>query len=82
MKDYLAYAENQAGELKYKMDGIRIYLGSHGEDGLTTMFLVPTGVPNITGANNFLPPTSRDIPGGNPLNDGGIGDPPSANYPQ
>ncbi len=83
IQDYLIYAEDQANTLGYKMDGIRIYEGAHGEKGLTTMFLVPTGVPadNMM-KNNFLPPTSNDILGGNGLNDGGDGHPPSANYPQ
>ena len=83
IKDYLAYAENQTTELKYSMDGIRIYLGSHGNKEYTTMFLVPTGIPaESLLKNNFMPPTSGDIPGGDVLNDGGVGHPPSANYPQ
>ena len=83
IQNYLAYAENQAGQLKYSMDGVRVYLGSHAEDGLTTMFLVPTGIPlkNAT-TNNFLPPTSGDIPDGDVLNGGGNGIPPSHHYPQ
>ncbi|WP_231850219.1 hypothetical protein [Winogradskyella sp. PG-2] len=43
IQNYINYAENQAGELGYTMDGLRIYLGSYpnskGETGLTTLFL-------------------------------------------
>jgi hypothetical protein len=49
------------------------------------MFLVPTGVENISQGNstlfNMLPPDSGDIPGGG-LNSGNPGNPPPANYPQ
>ena len=83
IQNYLAYAENQAGQLKYSMDGVRVYLGSHADDGLTTMFLVPTGTPlKSATTNNFLPPTSGDIPDGDVLNGGGNGVPPSHQYPQ
>ena len=83
MRDYLVYAENQANDLKYNMDGVRVYLGSHADDGLTTMFLVPTGIPfKSATTNNFLPPSSGDIPDGDVLNNGGDGVPPSHHYPQ
>lgn len=55
------------------------------ELGYTTMFMVPTGVENISQGNsslfNMLPPGGGDIPGGG-LNGGDPGMPPPANYPQ
>ncbi|MCX7547420.1 hypothetical protein OS188_05565 [Xanthomarina sp. F1114] len=88
MRDYLNYAENESKELGYTMDGVRVYLGAYPTDrevGYTTMFLVPTGVENISQGNstliNMLPPGGGDIPGGG-LNGGQPGMPPPANYPQ
>ncbi|WP_411894921.1 hypothetical protein [Winogradskyella sp. A2] len=88
IQNYINYSENQAGELGYKMDGLRVYLGSYpakpGEmSGLTTMFIVPTGTKNTSqGAVFALQPMSGDIPGGNGLNIGSQGYPPGSNYPQ
>ena len=88
IQNYINYAENQAGELGYKMDGLRVYLGSYpakpGEmSGLTTMFIVPTGTKSTSqGAIFAMQPMSGDIPGGNGLNIGQSGEPPGANYPQ
>tara|TARA_R100000951_G_C2564388_1_gene156657 strand:- start:79 stop:345 length:267 start_codon:yes stop_codon:yes gene_type:complete len=88
MCEYLKYAENEFKELGYTMDGVRVYLGAYpteAEVGYTTMFMVPTGVENISQGNsslfNMLPPGGGDIPGGG-LNGGGPGMPPPANYPQ
>lgn len=87
IQDYINYAENQAGELGYTMDGLRVYLGSHpnsgGETGLTTMFFIPTGYQN-TSQGSMFPSIqgSNDIPGGFGLNMGNDGVPPGANYPQ
>lgn len=92
LKAYIGYAEGQAKDLGYKMDGIRVYLAAHPNelnDGFTTVFMAPTGkrllaeggmidVGNQKGGDGG----SGDIPGGDPLNDGGQGIPPSANYPQ
>ena len=87
IQSYINYAENQAGELGYRMDGLRVYLGSHpnahGETGLTTMFIVPTGTKNTSKGSLFpFQGGSGDIEGGDGLNMGGQGDPPGANYPQ
>lgn len=89
IRNYLKYAEKEANDLGYGMDGIRIYLGAHpvknGEPGYTTMFFVPTGKPNKTEATIFnLSELSegRDIPGGHGLDFGNMGHPPRANYPQ
>jgi len=87
IQSYINYAENQAGELKYTMDGLRVYLGSYpgtkGETGLTTLFFIPTGYKN-TAQGSMLPMQGGggDIPGGDGLNIGQQGKPPGANYPQ
>jgi hypothetical protein len=88
IQNYINHAENQAGELGYTMDGLRVYLGSYpskdGEAGLTTMFIVPTGTVN-TSQGSMLPMPqggSGDIKGADGLNFGNQGNPPGANYPQ
>jgi len=90
MRDYLNYAENQASDLGYTMDGVRVYLGAHPKAneraGLTTMFIAPTG--NITVSESsmfnfrFQTGDTGDIPGAEALNKGGDGWPPNATYPQ
>lgn len=89
VRNYLTYAEKEAEQLGYTMDGVRIYLGAHpdqnGEAGYTTMFFIPTGKPNKAKASMFnfsMQPKGIDIPGGGGLDHGGQGDPPGANYPQ
>ncbi len=89
VRDYLNYAEKEAQELGYTMDGVRIYLGAHpndnGKAGYTTLFFVPTGKPNKATASLFnfsLQPQGGDIPGGAGLDYGTQGYPPKANYPQ
>ena len=72
---------------KYTLDGLRVYLGAYpskgGETGLTTMFIVPTGVKDTSQGSMFsIKAGSGDIPGGDGLNFGQEGDPPGANYPQ
>lgn len=89
VRNYLDYAENEAKELGYTMNGVRIYLGAHpdqnGEPGYTTMFFIPTGKPNKANASMFnfsMQTEMSDIPGGSGLDHGNQGDPPGANYPQ
>ncbi len=89
VKNYLTYAEREAEQLGYTMDGVRIYLGAHpdqnGAAGYTTMFFVPTGKPNkaVASIYNFsMQLKSFDIPGGGGLDHGNQGDPPGANYDQ
>ena len=87
IQNYINHAENQTGQLGYTMDGLRVYLGSYpganGETGLTTMFFVPTGYKNKSNGS-ILPMQGGggDVPGGDGLNRGHQGDPPSSNYPQ
>lgn len=89
VRNYLIYAENEAKELGYTMDGVRIYLGAHpnenGKAGYTTLFFVPTGKPNKATASLFnfsMQSGGGDIPGGGGLDFGNRGNPPDANYPQ
>ena len=89
VRHYLNHAENEAQQLGYTMDGVRIYLGAHpdqnGEAGYTTMFFVPTGKAHKSDASMFnfsMQLTGGDIPGGGGLDFGTHGHPPQANYPQ
>ncbi len=89
MNSYLTYAESQTAGLKYTMTGVRFYFGAHpetpkGEPGYSTIFMVPTGYPTPeVGTNNFAAAAGNgDIPGGDGMNSGQSGNPPSANYPQ
>lgn len=78
IQNYLKYAEQTSDSLGYKMNGIRVYLGAHGPADYTTMFLIPTGYKN----GGMLPQKAGDLPGVGGLNDGDLGNPPQANYPQ
>ena len=88
IQNYINHAENQAGELGYTMDGLRVYLGAYpkvdGQEGLTTMFIVPTGKENKSKGSMFpiFQGGSGDIKGADGLNLGTQGHPPGANYPQ
>ena len=88
MRNYLDYAENQAKELGYTMNGIRVYLGAHARTkegvGLSTMFFVPTGQKLVSQGSmlNISLIKDGDIPEGDGLNEGDPGNPPGANYPQ
>lgn len=90
MRNYLNYAENQAKDLGYTMDGVRVYLGAYpnvnDQIGFTTMFFIPTGYQTTSKGGMVLSNTTMqkggDISGGYGLNIGSDGDPPSANYPQ
>ena len=90
LRGYLNYAEKQAQDLNYTMDGVRLYLGAHpdisGVVGYTTVFFVPTGSKNLSQTEALgveqLQKGNGDIPGGDGLDMGTPGDPPQANYPQ
>ncbi|MDO6597329.1 hypothetical protein Q4512_10430 [Oceanihabitans sp. 2_MG-2023] len=87
IESFIKLAKSQSTDLGYDMNGIRVYLGAHErtsrEAGYTTMFMVPTGTPSLSeGKVMSAPPGNGDVPGGNGLNGGENGDPPSANYPQ
>jgi hypothetical protein len=84
IKAYLKYAENQARELGYEMNGIRIYCGAYptvdGKKGYSTSFIVPTA--KIADGKDADNSDGSDIPDGDALNRGTNGWPPNANYPQ
>lgn len=91
VENYLKYADSQSTALGYNMDGIRIYMAAYPNDpklgaGYSTVFMVPTGEESLSEGNstffNFKRAGSGDIPGGNGMNGGDNGQPPSANYPQ
>ena len=87
VENYLIYAKNQSDSLGYNMTGIRVYLGVYGKNAgqtkkdLSTMFIVPTGIPNKEKASSInlnFRGGKDDIPAP-PLNDGTGGD---GGYPQ
>jgi hypothetical protein len=90
VRNYLDSAEIQAKALKYNMDGVRLYLGAQpmvgNTPGYTTLLFVPTGTPATSQGNMLNLAIQRgpspDIPGGNGLDKGTHGDPPSSNFPQ
>ncbi|OZV69962.1 hypothetical protein [Winogradskyella aurantia] len=88
IENYIMYAKDQAQDLGYTLDGLRVYLGSYpnakDKAGLTTMFFIPTGTKNISKGSflNAIQNQSPDIPGGDGLNRGSNGIPPGENYPQ
>nr|WP_321225724.1 hypothetical protein [uncultured Psychroserpens sp.] len=91
LRDYLTIAEQKANDLKYNMDGVRLYLGAHPPvdniPGYTTLLFVPTGTA-MTSEGKMINLAvqggggSPDIPGAPGFDHGGGGDPPSSNYPQ
>ena len=90
IRDYLKYAEQQAEDNGYKLDGIRIYQGAYPEDypdqkvaGYGTVFLVPTGTrtDQQKGSIFFNFQESGDIVAVSPLDRGHPGKPPHASYP-
>ena len=91
MRDYLDYVEDEVKKQGYTMDGVRVYLGAYpldganANEGLTTMFMVPTGPKTVAEGGmapiSMPPGPGGDIPTGSPLNAGGAGDPPQTNYP-
>jgi len=88
IQNFITLAQKQAEELGYTMNGIRIYPGAHSQlndrPGYSTFLLVPTGYTNTSEGSMFTMQKggNGDVNGGNGLNTGQEGDPPSANYPQ
>lgn len=88
LQNFLTLAKEQAGELGYTMNGVRIYPGAHatvdGKPGYSTFLIVPTGYKTQSEGNmmSMQGGNNGDIVGGNGLNKGDDGDPPGANYPQ
>ena len=91
LKEYIAYVEEQGKVQGIDVNGLRVYFGSYAKNdkkatkkGLSTVFFVPTepkvgaqqkdGLTNIDGAS--------DVEGIDGMNEGSLGFPPSAVYPQ
>ncbi|PNW28948.1 hypothetical protein [Formosa algae] len=94
LEKYVKYAKYETDQIlkgKDQMNGIRLYLGAYSKTetleskaNYTTVFLVPTY--NTTKSKaSVLPSTvvleSSDVPGGSPLNEGDLGEPPGSKYP-
>ncbi len=87
LKKYIAYVEQEADSLGYKKLGIRIYNGVYpknkkfADPGISTVFLVPTGIKRTSKAS-FLPISTLVNGGANiseipAYNYGQAGDPPT-----
>ncbi|OIQ29057.1 MAG: hypothetical protein BM564_07555 [Bacteroidetes bacterium MedPE-SWsnd-G2] len=80
LESFIASAKAQASSNNYTLDGMRVYMAAYSDAGgnvpYTTSFIAPTGTENVAGAS------SQDIPGADALNEGGMGVPPDAGYPQ
>jgi hypothetical protein len=87
IKNYISYVEEQAELKNLNVNGLRVYFGAYSNSiknvskkGLATVFFVPTQVKiksDIDGGDE-----NSDIIDIDALNDGQVGDPPSAEYPQ
>ncbi|MCH4553390.1 hypothetical protein [Aestuariibaculum lutulentum] len=80
IKDYLAWAQQEADTLGYSFTGIRVYLGVYGKNAgqskqdLTTMFIAPIGHKNTNQASSVNISLQREEPiPVDPLNVGGGG---------
>ena len=94
LENYINYIKNEGKNKGYEVNGIRMYLGVYPEtteyaekQGMTTIFLSPTGNKVPLSEGNFLTNTTatdkntNDIEEINPLNYGSMGNPPKIAYP-
>ncbi len=83
---YIQYAKLKSEEKGYSVDGLTFYFGVYpkgGEkEGYLTMFIAPTGEPGVQKGGFGFYYGEGDVPDVPPLNAGGLGDPPTATYPQ
>lgn len=95
LENYINYVKTKGIEKGIEVNGIRFYIGVYPEDGvkfkekagLTTIFLSPTKKKetNLLEKNleiNSLTEVNVDVTEIEPLNYGGIGQPPKITYPQ
>ncbi|MES2747713.1 MAG: hypothetical protein V4648_05010 [Bacteroidota bacterium] len=82
LENYIAYIKSEAAKIDYTADGIRFYLGVYPNEpeygdkaGMTNIFLSPTGYQNGQQSSN------ADIADIDPMNGGGLGNPPIIDYP-
>jgi len=91
LKEYIAYVEAEGKVKNITIDGLRIYFGAYSNNdkkpskkALSTVFFVPTqpkvGSLQKDGATAVA--SSSDITDIDGMNDGTLGDPPPAVYPQ
>ncbi|MDO6761511.1 hypothetical protein Q4566_14965 [Tamlana sp. 2_MG-2023] len=76
LRNYLAYAEQEAKEKGYQMDGVRVYLAAYPEKGNeNTLFFAPTGYETAAKASflNFSFQNGGGTIPIEPLNRGGGG---------
>ncbi|NAS30063.1 hypothetical protein GTQ40_03690 [Flavobacteriaceae bacterium R38] len=87
LEEYIAFVKHEAKEKGYKKKslGLRIYLGTYPpegdkHDGLSTVFITPTGKkknrPGGSGKEGVTDDRDDNIYEIDPLNRGGVGDPP------
>ncbi|MFD1292873.1 hypothetical protein ACFQ5N_03400 [Lutibacter holmesii] len=91
IKEYIAYVEKQGKEKGIDINGLRVYFGSYGakdkktaNKGLSTVFFVPTKARVGAKLKGELVSVdgNADVDGIDGMNSGGLGQPPSATYPQ
>lgn len=91
LKGYIAYVEAEGKAKNITVDGLRVYFGAYSKNdkkedkkALSTVFLVPTQtkVGSLQNDGAAAVAISSDIEGIDGMNSGGLGFPPSAEYPQ
>lgn len=91
LKEYIAYAESEGKAKGITINGLRIYFGAYAKNdsnpnksNLSTVFFVPTESKKNTLENDSVTAMAKssDVVYIDALNDGQMGIPPSAFYPQ
>ncbi|MBP9793027.1 MAG: hypothetical protein KBC56_03425 [Flavobacterium sp.] len=84
LENYIAYVKNEGITKGYDIEGIRFYFGKYSENepdgkaGYTTLFLTPTGKLKTEESESNV--SSKDIIAIQPMNFGGMGNPPKMKY--
>jgi hypothetical protein len=90
LKDYIAFVEKEGADKGITVNGLRIYFGAYSKNekkankkNLSTVFFVPTQPKKGAQQKDGLTPDgSSDVTEIDGMNDGSVGYPPSAVYPQ
>jgi len=87
LKEYIAFVEKEGKQKGITVNGLRVYFGAYADTdieipkkNMSTVFFVPTQA-NL-GSGNGGDGDNSDIGDIDGLNNGGLGEPPSATYPQ
>ena len=89
LENYIAYIKTEGNTKGYDVDGIRFYFGVYSDTetkdkaGYTTLFLSPTGklkTKNLISRTIDSSTDSKDIIELQPMNFGGMGNPPKMEY--